>query len=434
MLRTTERRRWSGRAGAAMTAVGLVVAVLATGAPAGATPGQLPGTGGDLPAPVTRLSADGRTATDGVRTLSVSQAADLDPAGATLTVAGAGYETFKGVYIAFCVIPPTGQLPSPCGGGMDVAGASGASQWINSNPPPYGEGLAVPYGPGGSFTIELTVSPAINPSVDCRRVRCAVVTRNDHVRSTDRSQDMIVPVTFGAAAGAGAAPTVPPTTVAPTTVPPTTAPPAPIDEPLPAPATTLSADGRSATDGTRTLTTSKAAGLALAGEPVTVTGTGYDAAKAIEVALCAVPPPGQAATACAPGTWVTADAVGPPARTYGPGGSFSVVVAVNPAIGPATDCRTTPCALLTRNDGDRPSDRSQDILVPVTFAVPATTTTSSAVPPPGDGELAAVPGGAGSTGSSAVPWIALVVVVAVLAGGAVLSVVLIRRKDPEVPA
>ena len=190
--------------------VGTIVMTCAVLAPSAAA-AQLPGTGDSIPAPATQLSADGRSATDGVRTLTVSQASGIDPAGQTLTVTGAGYDSFKGVYVAFCLIPPTNQLPTPCGGGMDQSGASGASQWISSNPPPTGVGLAQPYGGGGSFTVSIAVTPTIQ-NVDCRRVRCAIVTRNDHTRTSDRSQDIFVPVVFATA------PVAPPPTVAPLTV------------------------------------------------------------------------------------------------------------------------------------------------------------------------------------------------------------------------
>lgn len=109
---------------------------------------------------------------------------------------GSGYDELKGIYVAFCVDNGPGEVPTPCGGGVDTAGASGSSQWISSNPPPYGEGLAIPYTSGGAFTVQLAVSATINDSVDCRHVACAVVTRADHTRPQDRSQDVEVPVTF----------------------------------------------------------------------------------------------------------------------------------------------------------------------------------------------------------------------------------------------
>jgi hypothetical protein len=149
-----------------------------------------------IPAPRARLSADGSTATAGDLELRVSATKDLGPKGATLTVTGHGYDTFKGVYVAFCKEPKANKVPTPCGGGATTEGSTGASQWVSSNPPPYGRGLTIPYGPDGSFTTTLRVEARLTKQVDCRDVQCVVITRNDHTRSTDRSQDVFVPVTF----------------------------------------------------------------------------------------------------------------------------------------------------------------------------------------------------------------------------------------------
>ncbi|MGW0505047.1 hypothetical protein [Micromonospora sp. NPDC003241] len=135
---------------------------------------------------------------DGQR-LSVTRTNAIPLAGATVTVSGSGYDTAKGVYVAFCVDNGAGAPPSPCGGGIDTSGASGASHWISSNPPAYGEGLAVPYGSGGSFSVRLRLTATIG-DVDCTVRRCVVASRNDHTRSSDRSQDVKVPVTFAAPA------------------------------------------------------------------------------------------------------------------------------------------------------------------------------------------------------------------------------------------
>ncbi len=184
----------------------------------------------------------------GPPSIVVSKTVDLDPNGESVTVTGTGFDECKGVYVAFCVVPPAGQAPSPCGGGVDLTGTNGSSSWISSDPPAYGVGLAVPYGPGGTFTTIVQVEKQLSDTIDCTAVQCAVVTRNDHTRSTDRSQDVIVPVFFAAVttptvpptpapteapqpeptASPTAAPTVAPTaapTIAPGTFAPTTAPP-----------------------------------------------------------------------------------------------------------------------------------------------------------------------------------------------------------------
>lgn len=139
--------------------------------------------------------ADG-SATDGTRTLSVSQSDGLAAEGQSVTVSGSGYDQSKGIYVALCVVPPRGSLPSPCGGGIDREGDGGASVWISDNPPSYASGLAREYGPGGSFTVTIRVGPRINAVTDCRVVRCAIVTKSDHTINDDRSQDLLIPVTF----------------------------------------------------------------------------------------------------------------------------------------------------------------------------------------------------------------------------------------------
>ena len=88
-----------------------------------------------------------------------------------------------------------GGPPTPCGGGADMSGTSGSSHWISSDPPDYGRNLAQTFGPGGTFQVQLTVSPRIG-DIDCRSTPCVIATRADHTRSSDRSADVFVPVTF----------------------------------------------------------------------------------------------------------------------------------------------------------------------------------------------------------------------------------------------
>ena len=145
----------------------------------------------------------------GTPALTVSKTSGLAPGGETVTVTGTGYDTSKGVYVALCDTGSAGpgQAPSPCIGGVDMDGSGGASVWVSSNPPPYGEGLTTPYtgsGTDGGFSVQLEVR-ASDENTDCASsgTECAVVTRNDHTRSSDRSQDVFVPVSFGSGSGAG---------------------------------------------------------------------------------------------------------------------------------------------------------------------------------------------------------------------------------------
>ncbi|WP_320778595.1 immunoglobulin I-set domain protein [Streptomyces sp. CRN 30] len=127
--------------------------------------------------------------------LTVSPVNDLATEGQTLKVSGTGYDEEKGVYVALCVDNGAGELPTPCVGGVDMTGTSHSSAWISSNPPDYGQDLAVPYGADGSFEVELTVD-AKDEFTDCLKATCVLATRADHTLSGDRSQDVKVPVAF----------------------------------------------------------------------------------------------------------------------------------------------------------------------------------------------------------------------------------------------
>jgi len=126
--------------------------------------------------------------------LQVSATSNLK-SGQQVTVKGKGFDVNKGIYIAFCVAPKPGQAPTPCGGAPGSQTASSA-EWIASNPPPYGKGMTKPFGKGGSFTVPIRVSTMIG-EIDCRVTQCGIAARADHRRSSDRSQDVFIPVSFG---------------------------------------------------------------------------------------------------------------------------------------------------------------------------------------------------------------------------------------------
>jgi len=126
--------------------------------------------------------------------LSVSQVNNLNPNGTTVTVRGTGYDVNKGVYVIVC----TQAAPGPqatCIGGVNIDGSSASSVWVSSNPPNYAIGLTTPFSPDGSFTVDLVVI-AKSGALDCTVLKCGVVTRSDHLRYADRSQDVFVPITF----------------------------------------------------------------------------------------------------------------------------------------------------------------------------------------------------------------------------------------------
>ena len=113
--------------------------------------------------------------------------------GSIVTVNGKYFDETVGIYVAFCVVPPKGKAPTPCGGGVNKAGLNEASFWISSNPPPYAIGLTEEYLPGGRFTQKVKISKKIG-KFDCTKVKCAITVRADHLRSNDRSSDLFIPI------------------------------------------------------------------------------------------------------------------------------------------------------------------------------------------------------------------------------------------------
>jgi hypothetical protein len=114
--------------------------------------------------------------------------------GSMVTVKGKYFDETVGIYLAFCVIPPKGKAPTPCGGGVNKAGLGDSSFWISSNPPPYAIGLTDEFLPGGRFTQKVKISKKIG-KFDCTKVKCAITVRADHLRSNDRSSDLFIPIT-----------------------------------------------------------------------------------------------------------------------------------------------------------------------------------------------------------------------------------------------
>ncbi|MFF8835962.1 hypothetical protein [Streptomyces sp. NPDC015130] len=153
-----------------------------------------------------------RTVTDGTRTYNLSLTApNTAPAtGANVTVTGSGYNPDQGVYVGLCAIPAGvntsdpatwNNKPTPCLGGQDKTGTTGASHWVNSdwywmspsNSSPFTESGGL-----GSFSVQIHVKAQLSSTVTCGKsgVTCAIVTRADHFDSSDRKYDVYVPVTF----------------------------------------------------------------------------------------------------------------------------------------------------------------------------------------------------------------------------------------------
>jgi hypothetical protein len=146
-------------------------------------------------------SGTGTKSTASGLTLSVTPVRGLSPTGTVIRVSGKGYNRTVGIYVALCITPRKGTMPSDCGGGVNTSGTNPASRWISSNPPPYGAKLAIPFKPGGRFSVRVQVSPMIG-ALDCRTVSCSIVTRADHTRAGDRRFDVAVRVRFASSASA----------------------------------------------------------------------------------------------------------------------------------------------------------------------------------------------------------------------------------------
>ena len=138
--------------------------------------------------------------------------------------------------------------------------------------------------------------------------------------------------------------------------------------------------------GARTLAVSESSGLPASGASITVTGTGYDPAVDVYLAICRADiQPADDLTYCIGGViptentsaaWalVTSNSAGKKNTTpFGDGGSFKVDLKVDAAVGSSVDCVTEGCVLISRSAGVAAS-RAADVTIPLKFAAPATST------------------------------------------------------------
>lgn len=127
------------------------------------------------------------------------------------------------------------------------------------------------------------------------------------------------------------------------------------------------------------------------GDRFVVSGTGYDPARGIYVAICAIPDdPGTKPGPClggvpdqeavevdegtiqfAPSNWINDDWAW---RLFGArsfddrdAGTFTAYIEVPPTADENVDCREVACALYTRNDHTAANDRVQDVYIPLGF-------------------------------------------------------------------
>ena len=135
-------------------------------------------------AAISSTGANGATITIALNTFSKNTLVKVD---------GKSFDETVGIYLAYCVVPKKGELPTPCGGGVNKLGTGESSYWISSNPPPYGIGLAIPFQPGGRFSEVVSVTRKIG-KYDCRKVKCAITVRSDHLHEGDRTHDIFIPI------------------------------------------------------------------------------------------------------------------------------------------------------------------------------------------------------------------------------------------------
>ncbi|PCG83718.1 hypothetical protein CIB93_23185 [Streptomyces sp. WZ.A104] len=141
-----------------------------------------------------------RTITDGGTTYDLSLTAPDTAAasGANVTVSGSGYNTGQGVYVSLCVVDGTqgAGKPSPCLGGQDESGTTGASHWVSN----LGGGIlpnSSTFGTGGTFSVQIHVKADLGGGNVCGdTVECAIVTRADHTDTNDRKYDVHTPIDF----------------------------------------------------------------------------------------------------------------------------------------------------------------------------------------------------------------------------------------------
>ena len=125
------------------------------------------------------------------------------------------------------------------------------------------------------------------------------------------------------------------------------------------------------------------------GDRIVVSGTGYNPAQGIYVAICVIPdsptvkpgpclggvPSGESssspgATDFAPSNWINDDWAWKlfGARGYDDAnGTFTAYLEVPSPVGEGVDCTVDECAIYTRNDHTALRDRVQDVYIPVAF-------------------------------------------------------------------
>lgn len=114
--------------------------------------------------------------------------------GEVITVTGKRFDPEVGIYLSFCKIPAAGEQPTPCTS-INMEERTNTGYWISSSAPSYAKGLTIPFKKNGSFKVRLKIDREINNFV-CGSNQCAVTIRADHLRTSDRSHDLFIPIRF----------------------------------------------------------------------------------------------------------------------------------------------------------------------------------------------------------------------------------------------
>ncbi|NKS24840.1 hypothetical protein GS505_03015 [Rhodococcus hoagii] len=269
------------------------------------------GGGGTATGPGAAGAAPGTTFTaNSGLSVSLSKSSDINPAGETVTVSGSGFSgAAPGLYVGLVQ--------------DNVFSAADASVWMTSafvKP----EQIS-----GGNWSLSVDMV-ATRGAFDCIKNACSIYTVMAH-GSSDRSQDTKTPVSFVGG-------------VAPGTV---TAPPA------------LNAAGAPGAAKTAAVTLSKAKGLKVEGDEITISGTGFSGEQpGIYVGLIQE---SKFSTTDA-GAWMTTAFI-TPSRIKD--GAWSTSMKVQ-AVKGDSDCTKNACSIYTIA-AHGSSDRSQDTQTPVSF-------------------------------------------------------------------
>jgi len=122
---------------------------------------------------------------------TLNKTSGLTDAGDSITVTITGLDSDKGIYVEECQLPTDGSKPTDCYsvGGFPGVWATNVSANLSQGGTDASKSFSLPV--VGSFNAGSSV-------IDCQLVSCGVFTRRDHLGSTDRTLDTIIPLSFAA--------------------------------------------------------------------------------------------------------------------------------------------------------------------------------------------------------------------------------------------